>query len=685
MEILHILANLFLFNVVVAQIMSKCCPLNHELFIGGTNLSDIERENVFCRPTNGTVLVAVDSPSLTIGLPNCSKLNIIDVYRRDLKISCLDRITQLNDVYALRCAENETENSNEIVTTVSMRKCCPSHRAYNWDKQYCFSQYTQDNHDSATNLIKLAWNRTPHFVNLSFGSPVCRKSDVLIDKILHRDKVEFLNTDAIAIKELNSSVILSFDEFCVDLVDDRFEYLAIRSCQDYLTSCKHDNKVCVQKCCPVGYEYHEEKCIPSTRPLSLTFYNITQTYDSEAMPVTVKPAFLQASHCATGKYQLIDDDEPKKYLLTTSGTVYMPATNRVIDIDSYCVDNVKFHNKTRTFVCVHEEKSMFTVIRELKPLLTSICAAISAFFFILTFLIYLCLPSLRNLHGQLIMSYLFASAASYVMVVIHRTVQLRMYSDSICKTAGYTMLFVTLASFCWLNVISFDIWSTFRITRSTFLKKSKTCKKLILYNIYGWGYPLLWSIFASGSRYIFNIDENSPWNCDIGQVSFSCWFADYGRSKIIYFIVPISIMLVFNAIIFITIVKYCSSVKAELYSTNNCNYSLKKYSKNKNDFMINIKLFILMGLNWSLEIVALVVQPQHRVFFVISDLLNALVGLIVFCILIMKRKVLHNLKKTLCQGSQQQGLDRLTRSNASTSSSNLQSSTNLKRSSVHRF
>ena len=94
-----------------------------------------------------------------------------------------------------------------------------------------------------------------------------------------------------------------------------------------------------------------------------------------------------------------------------------------------------------------------------------------------------------------------------------------------------------------------------------------------------------------------------------------------------------------------------------------------------------------MGLNWSLEIVALVVQPQHRVFFIISDLLNALVGLIVFCILVMKRKVLHNLRKTICQSSQQQALDRLTRSNASTSSSNLQSTTNLKRNSnsVNRF
>lgn len=93
-----------------------------------------------------------------------------------------------------------------------------------------------------------------------------------------------------------------------------------------------------------------------------------------------------------------------------------------------------------------------------------------------------------------------------------------------------------------------------------------------------------------------------------------------------------------------------------------------------------------MGLNWSLEVIALVVQPQHRIFFIISDLLNALVGLIVFCILIMKRKVLHDLKKMICGSSWHHGTDRVTRSNVSTSSTNVQSVTvTNSRRSINRF
>lgn len=434
METFKIIAALISLNFIAAQTMSKCCPLNHELFINESNLNNITRENVFCRPTNGTILVALSSPSLTIGLPNCSKLDIVDAYRRDLKISCLDRIAQLNDVFAIRCAQNETENIHDIVTTTSLRKCCPQNRKFDWDKQYCYNQYAEDYANAATDLLKLTQNRQSHFVNLSFGTPHCRRSDVLMDKIIHRDDVQFLDTDAILINESNIPVILSFDEFCVDVVDDRFEYLVIRSCHDYITSCKHGDQVCISKCCPVGYELHDNRCIPSTRPLNLSFYNVTDKYDSQ-IATNVKPAFLQGSGCTGGKYQLNESEEGKR-IMTTSGTIFASATNTVIDINMYCVDNVKYQPKAKIFVCVPEGKNVLSMIRELKPMLTSICAGISAFFFILTFFIYLLIPSLRNLHGQLIMSYLMSSAASYITVVVHRTLPLQVLSADICQAAG---------------------------------------------------------------------------------------------------------------------------------------------------------------------------------------------------------------------------------------------------------
>ena len=102
---------------------------------------------------------------------------------------------------------------------------------------------------------------------------------------------------------------------------------------------------------------------------------------------------------------------------------------------------------------------------------------------------------------------------------------------------------------------------------------------------------------------------------------------------------------------------------------------------------MNVKLFVIMGLNWSLEIVSLTVQPRNRIFFIMSDLLNALVGVIVFSILILKRKVLCDLRAKICgsegpveQSSRIVAERTTTKSTVSTASSNMPSIMNSRRS-----
>lgn len=53
-----------------------------------------------------------------------------------------------------------------------------------------------------------------------------------------------------------------------------------------------------------------------------------------------------------------------------------------------------------------------------------------------------------------------------------------------------------------------------------------------------------------------------------------------------------------------------------------------------------------MGLNWTMELISLTVEPENRIFFLLSDIVNGLEGIIIFCLFVMKRKVLRDLKKT---------------------------------------
>lgn len=97
--------------------------------------------------------------------------------------------------------------------------------------------------------------------------------------------------------------------------------------------------------------------------------------------------------------------------------------------------------------------------------------------------------------------------------------------------------------------------------------------------------------------------------------------------------------------------------------------------------MINVKLFILMGLNWTMELISLTVQPHNRAFFIFSDILNALQGTIIFCLFVMKRKVLRDMKKTFCGSNPKAGgIERATGYTASTTSSIIQSLMNSRRS-----
>jgi len=63
-------------------------------------------------------------------------------------------------------------------------------------------------------------------------------------------------------------------------------------------------------------------------------------------------------------------------------------------------------------------------------------------------------------------------------------------------------------------------------------------------------------------------------------------------------------------------------------------------------FMMNVKLFCVMGVSWFLEIVA-TVYKQNSLWWSISDTFNCLQGVLVFLIFVFKKKVLVAFRKKL--------------------------------------
>lgn len=332
------------------------------------------------------------------------------------------------------------QNSYPVTSIINIRKCCPANRKYDADRQFCWNEFSSDNSHALLDLPKISIRREDLFVNVTFGTPHCRSTAALIDLVIPSQQVSFEN-DALKLK----GTVYSFDEYCVDVVDDLFEYLVVRSCQDHSTKCHYKGHLCVRKCCPAGYEIDIHDCVPSKRSLKLFFHNVTNK-DSSApliVPVKATPAFIFGDPCSEGKFKLDPNDASDSHVLTVDGSVFMMRTKEDLDRNNYCLDNYKSDEVTRTFRCFPKEDKSSEVdgnlVMSMKPTVTVTCAAISVVFLLITFFIYLVLPSLHNLHGKLIMCYLMTSALSYSTVVVSIMLTYERYDslpNEICVTMG---------------------------------------------------------------------------------------------------------------------------------------------------------------------------------------------------------------------------------------------------------
>lgn len=101
-----------------------------------------------------------------------------------------------------------------------------------------------------------------------------------------------------------------------------------------------------------------------------------------------------------------------------------------------------------------------SAVRNLFPILNSehvtsflLVMLASVPFLIATFVVYVCLPELRNLHGKCLLGYLLCMAVGYTclgLVLINGD----SYIDPLlCKSAGFTIYFSFLSAFLCSNVI----------------------------------------------------------------------------------------------------------------------------------------------------------------------------------------------------------------------------------------
>uniref|UniRef100_A0A336LUJ7 CSON004731 protein n=1 Tax=Culicoides sonorensis TaxID=179676 RepID=A0A336LUJ7_CULSO len=314
----------------------------------------------------------------------------------------------------------------------------------------------------------------------------------------------------------------------------------------------------------------------------------------------------------------------------------------------YVADDESFLNYDEHCVAVDEETKTLLVLKCYEPMEASsrfrmlgIGMLLSVPFLLVTFIVYAVIPELRNVHGMSLMSYVGGLTVGYTFLA---TIQIigsreachtgeeRCYDPNFCTISGYIIYFSFMLSFFWLNTMCFDIYWTFRGVRSNTSAK----KNFMYYCVYAWGMASFITILAL-SIDISNVNQEYKPGMYYTQ---TCFLSHNKLVEFLYLYMILLILVCSNITFFVVTALRIKRVQRETAAVvdagNSGRHSRQNYDNYR--FMLYLRLFIIMGVTWSMELLSWVISHDSPWFYA-SDLVNCLQGVLIFLLVVCNDKV----------------------------------------------
>lgn len=211
-------------------------------------------------------------------------------------------------------------------------------------------------------------------------------------------------------------------------------------------------------------------------------------------------------------------------------------------------------------------------------------------------------------------------------------------SEQACVFFGFTRNFTILATFFWLNVMAFDIWRTIYKMEPSSPSQRRRVKwsRFLKYSLYAWGMALVIAVTAV----IFNSIPSIP---EAFRPSFSrpylkdpdirCTMSgNHLGSLFLFNIAPRLLVLVANIVFFVLTTRV-------IYKTGKQTDHVRSTSQHKDRYRLYLKLFVVMGLAWTLNIIEYTVQLGYDVdwshsgprgFRIAVDYVTAFIGVAIY-------------------------------------------------------
>ncbi|XP_039309685.1 G-protein coupled receptor Mth-like isoform X2 [Solenopsis invicta] len=274
---------------------------------------------------------------------------------------------------------------------------------------------------------------------------------------------------------------------------------------------------------------------------------------------------------------------------------------------------------------------------------------VKCLFLLMTLLVYAYLPNLQNIHGKTVICYVSSLLLSTAFI-FSRDLRVKITNEQLgktsCKALAYIDFFFICSTHFWLNVMCFDIWRTFGTLRENrIINNRKQRKRFLLYCLYAWGIPFLQSILiivADNTDILPDYLKPSSFDVFECRFAYEPYWDNYG--ELIFFYGPLMILMISNIVFFILTTKYYNKVKADIKNVITDPRSKQLHSIRKR-FIMNVKLFIVMGLTWIFGIVVYFLNKflgynhHWEMFAYIHAILYYLDDLLIFIIFVLKKSV----------------------------------------------
>ncbi|KAL0272487.1 UNVERIFIED_CONTAM: hypothetical protein PYX00_005433 [Menopon gallinae] len=395
---------------------------------------------------------------------------------------------------------------------------------------------------------------------------------------------------------------------------------------------------CLRKCCPKGQYLYNRNCtsfgaedMPLQPPVYDRNHQLLQNYDYTRF------VLVYGNTCEYGWFVLEPDLALQDtFLLMEDGTLVLPYdSSEPYYTDQFCFEHlsepfrvVQNTSTLRALICYPYPEKENGKISSLMP----IGMIISIPFLLATFLVY-SLPELRNVHGKNLMSHVGSLFVAYIVLVIVQIESTNLPLD-VCIAFGYIIQYSFLASFFWLNVMCFDIWCAFSgVWALKGEKKSTDIKKYRIYSVYAWGIPAIISTITLVMQFAPGIPD-SDYKPDIGE--YRCFFTRE-ECRLAYFYGPNAVILIADVVFFILTAFKILAVKKETVAVFRGRDSRRNREASKQRYALYLKLFLIMGVNWIMEIISWAVAEPKWIWY-ITDLANTLQGVLIFSFFVLNAR-----------------------------------------------